>query len=405
MTGYLYSPRRSLFLPLGLLALYFAAGCGESASNGEPDYPTWTARPEFRFNSDHDRDVSLSQVPYLRVDPVRNRVFVIDLLGQPVTAWTPEGSVVFSARRGEGPGEFNYPTRIYLGEDGSFAVRESFGTRFAWFTPDGELARTVPGAPPSMTYDGSALNWEAPVYDGGFLGIQRISAATALGLRDRSAINAQPLLRLRPPEQGVWPAPYPVFQVNTRNRRGAVQRGQRTSFIGQPFGDEDLWRIHPGGAVVARRNGAPGVVDLFELDADGDTLWRQSLSLPPLQLTAERVEQAIQSWVASRARSRAESPATLGEAYRRVLYQPEYLPAIEEMFLSASGEVWLGTHERSDDLRVFYAVSREHPAGQPRRILLPDGVRFHDATDTHVWGIHPDRFDVPHIVGLRLLPQ
>jgi len=139
MTGHLYSPRRSLFLPLGLLALYFAAGCGESASNGKSDYPTWTARPEFRFSSDHDRDVSLSQVPYLRVDPVRNRVFVIDLLGQPITAWTPEGSVVFSARR----------------------------------------------------------------------------------------------------------------------------------------------------------NGAPGVVDLFELDADGDTLWRQSLSLPPLQLTAERVEQVI----------------------------------------------------------------------------------------------------------------
>ena len=91
-------------------------------------------------------------MPYLRVDPVRNRVFVIDLVGQPVTAWTPEGSVVFSARRGEEPGEFNYPTRIYIGEDGSFVVRESFGTRFAWFTPHGELARTVPGAPPSVTY-------------------------------------------------------------------------------------------------------------------------------------------------------------------------------------------------------------------------------------------------------------
>ncbi len=133
-----------------------------------PDYSTWITQPEFEFNSDPDRDVRLSQVPYLRVDPVRNRVFVIDLLDVPVTAWTPEGSVVFSAGRGQGPGEFIYPARIHFDDDGGFVVGEHLGTRFTSYTPDGELVSTVPGTPTSVTYDGFMLNLEAPVSDGGF---------------------------------------------------------------------------------------------------------------------------------------------------------------------------------------------------------------------------------------------
>ena len=390
---------------VGALALYAVAACGDLHSGAGLEHPTWVTRPEFQFSNDPHRDVRLSQVPYLRVDPIRNRVFVIDLLDKPVTAWSPEGSVVFSAGRGEGPGEFIYPTRIYIGDDGSFVVGENLGTRFTWYTPDGELAGTVPGPPTSVIHDGFRLNLEAPVSDGGFLGSPRIPIATAVGMRDRPPINTRPLLRVLPAERGVWAAPQPVFRVDNRNRYAAIRRGERTTFAGQPFGDEDLWRIHPGGAVVARRNGAPGVVDLIELNVRGDTLWRRSLSLRPQRLTAERVEAAIASWVDSRASLGQESPGTLRQAYERVLYRPEYLPAVEGLFLAASGEVWLETHERLDNLRVFYTVRRDDPAQQPRRILLPDGVWFQDATDTHVWGIRRDELDVPHIVGRRLVPR
>ena len=143
-------------------------------------------------------------------------------------------------------------------------------------------------------------------------------------------------------------------------------------------------------------------MDLIEVDARGDTLWRRTLSLQPQRLTAERVEDAIASWVSSSASSRQESPLALRQAYETALYRPEYLPSVEGLFLTASREVWLETHERLDSLRVFYAVHRGDPAQQPRRILLPEGVRFHDATDTHAWGIHRDRLDMPHVVGLRL---
>ena len=78
--------RRSAFVSAGALVMCAVATCGDRDSVAEPDYPTWTTMPEFRFSADPDHDVSLSQVPYLRADPVRNRVFVIDLLDKPVTA-------------------------------------------------------------------------------------------------------------------------------------------------------------------------------------------------------------------------------------------------------------------------------------------------------------------------------
>ena len=298
-----------------------------------------------------------------------------------------------------------YPTRIYVGEDGSFVVGENLGTRFTWYTPDGELVETVPGTPTSVTYDGFRLNLEAPLSDGGFLAVQRIPLAATMGFRDRPPISTRPLLRVLPPEDGLWRVPQPVFRVDVRNRYAAIRRGDQTRFTGQPFGDEDLWRIHPRGAVVARRNGDPGVVDLIALDARGDTLWRRSLSLSPHRLTTERVEAAIESWVASRARSSQQPPGTLRQAYESALYKPEYLPAVESMFLSASGEVWLETHERSGNLRVFYTLRQDDPSMPLRRILLPEEIWFQDATETHVWGIRRDQFDVPHIVGLRLLPR
>ena len=42
--------------------------------------------------------------------------------------------------------------------------------------------------------------------------------------------------------------------------------------------------------------------------------------------------------------------------------------------------------------------------GRPRRVLLPESISLHDATDTHVWGIRKDPLGVPHVVGRRLVP-
>ena len=98
------------------------------------------------------------------------------------------------------------------------------------------------------------------------------------------------------------------------------------------------------------------------------------------------------------------SPLRLRQAWEEGLYKPEYLPAAKSILLTASGEVWLTTFERSDTLEVYYALRRGDMTGQPRRVLLPESLWLHDATETHVWGIWKDSLDVPHVVGRRLVP-
>ena len=56
-----------------------------------------------------------------------------------------------------------------------------------------------------------------------------------------------------------------------------------------------------------------------------------------------------------------------------------------------------------DTLRAYYVVRRGGADEPPRRVLLPESLMVHDATDTHVWGIWRDSMDRPHVVGRRLV--
>ena len=82
---------------------------------------------------------------------------------------------------------------------------------------------------------------------------------------------------------------------------------------------------------------------------------------------------------------------------------PEYLPAVSDLVLTSSGAIWLGTHERSDTLTVWYVMERGQRASPPRRVLLPGWFRVMDATETHVWGVWRGGPDINYVVGRRLV--
>ena len=94
------------------------------------------------------------------------------------------------------------------------------------------------------------------------------------------------------------------------------------------------------------------------------------------------------------------------DAFMEGFYRPEYLPAVDgSPVLTASGEVWLRAFEVSDQdtLRTYYVLRRGDMEDEPRRVLLPEWLRVHDATGTHVWGVWRDSMDRPHVVGRRLV--
>ncbi len=388
-----------------ILLLLPCLACGGDSS-GTREHEGWLTELEYRFTGTAEQGV-LFNWAFLRADPYRDRIFIVDPMETQVSAWRPDGSLVFVVgRKGEGPGEFTQPSRIYFAEDGGFTVREGWGTRFTHYTADGELVGTEFGLTTSLTYENTSLGLEAPTGDGGYLAKPLFSASRQAGLRGGPPMEREPLLRVRRSESGQWPAPQPIFWQNTRNGLHAVPLRDSHSFGAQYFGDDDRTTFAHGRILVLQRaGGPPGFLDLIELNADGDTLWERRLQFEPLKLTREWIEEAIEifgrpEWLLSGITG-AERLRYV-QTFEETLYKPEHLPAAEGFFLAASDEVWIKTFGRSDTLRVYCTIPRGDVSGEPRRVLLPESLRAEDATATHVWGIRDDPLGVPYVVGGRL---
>ena len=392
------------------LLLVACVACGDAErETGDLEQPTWITDAESQFGDAPDRNVFFSR-PYVRADPARNRVLVLDGPNSQVSAWSSEGVLLFTVgRRGEGPGEFVSAEALFVEEDGSFTVLESGGARFTYFTPAGELVETVRGKDSRVSYRGFGLALTLP-RGGSYLGVPSVGLSVVMGHFGGRPFDIQPLLRVRRADTGQWHDPEPLLWLDYRNRYYAPELpdGSRV-YATQPFGDGDQVRLEAGVALVMRQKDGPGAVELIEMSAEGDTAWHRLLQFEPRRLTPERAQDWVDervALVADRRRASGFSMDAVRKAYDAALYRPEYLPAATgSPVLATSGEVWLRTTEISDTLRVHYVVRRGNVEDEPRRVLLPEWLRVSDATETHVWGIWWDSMDKPHVVGRRLLPQ
>ena len=219
----------------------------------------------------------------------------------------------------------------------------------------------------------------------------------------------EPVLRVRE-SGGEWLHPETVFMLNIRNDQLGFELAGTNNYTAQPFSDADMFHLDPhgvGSVVVVRRAGMePGIVELLELAADGDTIWQRRLRFQPMKLTAMMVEAEVHPLAERFSQLGVPTPyLATRQALEEALYEPEYVPAVRLSRLAASGDVWLGTPERSDTLTAWYSIRRGDETNAPRRVLLPEWFHVLDATETHVWGVWTDSLDVPHVVGRKLVPR
>ena len=363
----------------------------------------WITEAEYQIGA----DTTFSWVPYLRVTADGHRVFVVEPNTGSVTVWTPEDSLIFAVgRRGEGPGEFIMPYRLHIHDDGSFYVRDF--QRFTYFSATGELVRTVAGPPALVSYQGFRVQADALLQDGSYLGRPEIGAAVRQGWQGDPPLVQEPLLRVGESE-GEWLHPETIFLLNIRNDQLGFELSGTDNYTAQPFSDADMFRFDPGGQgpVVVVRRADPGVVELLELSAEGDTIWQRRLDFEAVRLPAEMVAAEVRRIAEMFSQMGVQTPyLATRRAVEEALYEPEYVPAARSIFqLAASGDVWLGTWETRDTLRVWYSVRRGDETNEPRRVLLPEWFSVLDATETHVWGVRTDSLDVPYVVGRRLVPS
>ncbi|MFH0794019.1 MAG: 6-bladed beta-propeller, partial [bacterium] len=78
------------------------------------------------------------------VNPTHHEVYVADVTRHCVVVFDFGGAVLRTiGKRGDGPVEFNFPTHLALGPDGSLAVTDSMNFRVQTVTPEGKFVRSV----------------------------------------------------------------------------------------------------------------------------------------------------------------------------------------------------------------------------------------------------------------------
>lgn len=367
---------------------------------------SWTTAPDFEIvgPSDSGIDGGFDQVRRVRVSRDGLRVHVVEPLARRITVWAPSGRRLL---RLEGEGQLRTlgrPWDVRVLPDGFWAM---YDRHFARLSDDGAVLEVL---------EYSMWGVEAVLEDRGILAYARLpSSAVMMGWRE-----GEP-----PPEhQGVlhysgtggdWTADT-VAMLDVRHETLGIRFDEGTSphptatFTTQPFTDADLSYFDgdKGRVGVVQRNGAPGEVVVTEVTARGDTVWGRTIGLPPLTIAADRIEEAVQGVARSAAEGaqrvgRPISEATARALAEEALYLPEYLPAVSEVWATASDELWLRSQEVSDTLEVWYAIPRGDDVATPRRVLLPRWFQLRDATETHVWGLRSDTDDGIRVMGRRLV--
>ena len=208
-----------------------------------------------------------------------------------------------------------------------------------------------------------------------------------------------------------------IFALDVRHMdwmlgiRGEGSRYPSQVLIRQPFADHDLTWFDPerGSVGVVRRSGSPGVVEVFEVFATGDTAWHRRLDLPSVELSAEEAEEAIEDVLATLRRAAESGGHVFTEAELRsiadsVLHVPSHLPVVARVVASSAADVWLQTPETEDGLSVWYSIRRGDDEATPRRVLVPSSFQIQDASETHIWGMPTNSAGERVVRGLALVP-
>ena len=365
---------------------------------------SWTTRTDYRIEDPDEGAEGFARFAHMRASPDGEHIVATDgLRSGRVRVLLRDGTLVRAVGRAELAGE------EWIGvwtSSGGFWVREYLSGRVSGYRYEGGMAIDTFSLP-------AGLERFTPVPQGGLIGKAELpdsySKLLHQPLEERAVLSVNVI--------GEQEDRDTIFALDVRHMdlmlaiRGEGSRYPTEVFMGQPFADHDLTWFDPerGSVGVVRRSGPPGVVEVFEVFATGDTAWHRRLDLPSVQLSAEEVEEAIEGVLAT-LRGAADrgghvfTAAELRSIVDSVLHVPSHLPVVARVVASSAGDVWLRTPETKGGLSVWYSIRRGDDEGMPRRVLVPSSFQFEDASETHIWGISTNRAGERVIRGLALVP-
>lgn len=303
-------------------------------------------------------------------------------------------------RSGEGPGEFERPSRLGWRGD-TLWVGDSPQARISLFRQDGSYVRSItftqtgpitggrPNVPGSLLADGSVLGmWLPPMYV----------------LAGPNAV-VEPLVRFSPRGD-------PIGVLGRRQRRQEfvrVRSGTSSTYFAQPFSDSPLTAVAPDGSglVIVTRTAATSRIrasfSVRRVHYSGRTTFERAYPYAPRPLTGDAVESVVNKHAGGMQEAKFRTPpeASARRLIRDALYRPGYLTPVTDVVLGRDGTIWLrreATGGAAFEWQVLDAAGRS-----VGRVSLPSKLAVQYADRTQVWGVELDKLDVPTLVRFRVV--
>ena len=176
-----------------------------------------------------------------------------------------------------------------------------------------------------------------------------------------------------------------VFTMNMAH--GLLLVDARSVAVYSPFLDDPLIEVHPTGDGFVRvyrsstHSGAPGAVRVHYFDWAGAPRGEYTVQLPPVKISVEAVEDAVDEAFGRFYTGRTDSVAFRANV-EQGLYIPEYVPVVKELVVSTDWSVLLHTGSVSSNARWLWI----RPDGRRRGIVeLPDRVKVLGVAGDLMW--------------------
>jgi hypothetical protein len=372
-----------------------------SCSADRPNAPTSgipTSIPEVDLRIDgHEHD--LVPITWLGVSPT-GQIALIQWQDHNVRIFDASGAPLGSVgREGEGPGEFRRPVRGGWSGD-TLWVSDPQINRITLISPSLEVLGTFAPPPivrPPPEHADTISEYRSPfpyaVHNRDTL------LVSALDRTDRRQINPAigfPILKVTASGailQQITRIPMdPGLGVTIQLGGGRVASGLI------PYFPRSDWVVAPNGRRLAilttdmPDSSAPSYrVRVF--DASGRVLVDQTFPFDPVPIPQAKLDSAIQAAAARRPDVRSDLEAALRQAARTIY------PEAERILLGSDNRIWIGLRA-TDQGRRWLVLD---PDGTPtERYLLPGNVLLRAASETHIWAVERDEFDVESVVRYRL---
>ncbi len=313
---------------------------------------------------------------------------VLEAQVQELRVFGPDGAhVATHGRKGEGPGEFANATGLMLDPEGRIWVPDTRNGRMSVFDPEDGFVESFPFADANFN-----ATWNGAMVDG-----NRIYRPWRSGNRRRLHVYDLTMTRLDSlplpsdvPEDEEWdPASQP----------GAFYQEMGSGYMAYsiPFYAGEIRYIDPRGAFWSTRDGDPQY-RIKRWRPGGDTTLLVETRRPPVAIPAVKRDSVIDMM------KQMTSNMGVGEwDWSRV---PTVRPAVEDIFESAEGNLWVRTPSGVEG--ALFDVYSGDGAYLGTASLGPGFNLFDDVAPVvrgdRVWLIVTDELDVPYVVRARIAP-